>query len=188
MTGLILNGGGSDLDAIADIVAKELAGYGCTASEARLRDIEIAGCAGCFRCWVATPGVCVINDPGRAIAAVMVRSDVVVFLTPVVFGGYSYDLKKALDRSIPLLLPFFRKVHGEVHHQMRYDKYPRIIAIGAQRVKDDESARIFRQLAARNAINFEAPGSSSVVIDAAWERGRIEEAVRAALDEAGVRK
>lgn len=188
MTGLILNGGAADLDAIADIIAKELAASGCEASEARLRDIEIAGCAGCFRCWVATPGVCAINDPGRGIAAVMVRSDVVVLLTPIVFGGYSYDLKKALDRSIPLLLPFFRKIHGEVHHQMRYDKYPRMVGIGVQRERDDESARIFRQLVARNAINLDAPGSSSVVIDARLENGQIAGATRAALDEAGVHK
>jgi multimeric flavodoxin WrbA len=191
LKGLILNGAGAAdgrIDSIAGIIADELASRGCDASEARLRDVDIAGCAGCYRCWVATPGVCAINDPGRAIAAVMIRSDVAVFLTPIVFGGYSYDLKKALDRSIPLILPFFRKIHGEVHHQMRYDKYPRIVGVGVQSVRDDENARIFRQLVARNALNFSAPGSSSLVVDATPDTGQIAGGVGAALDEAGVRK
>ena len=188
MKALILNGAEEALDPVIHAAAGQLAARGCETSEARLRDVEIAGCLGCYRCWVATPGVCTINDPGRALAAVLIRSDVALFVTPVVFGGYSYDLKKALDRAVPLVLPFFTKVDGEVHHQKRYDKYPRIVAVGIARDGDGEDARLFRQLVARNAINFHSPAWACAVVAADWAGNRIAAAIGTALDEAGVRK
>jgi multimeric flavodoxin WrbA len=53
-----------------------------------------------FGCWVKAPGECVIDDGARSAAKKLVPSDLAVFLSPIVFGGYSYELKKVLDRQI----------------------------------------------------------------------------------------
>ncbi len=130
----------------------------------RLRDLEIAPCLGCFGCWMKTPGECVIDDDGRDVARRIVQSDLVVYFTPILFGGYSYELKKAIDRSIPNILPDFRRVNGEVHHKKRYARYPRIAAIGwGRRVTPDEED-IFETLVKRNAINMFAPKSAVSVL------------------------
>ncbi len=123
----------------------------------RLHDMEIAPCLGCFGCWVKTPGVCVIDDAGRDVAHRIVQSDLVVYLTPLQFGGYSYELKKAIDRSIPIISPLFMRVRGEVHHKKRYERYPRLLALGLvekQTIEDDE---LFQSVVQRNAINMHAP-------------------------------
>ena len=86
--------------------------------------MEIRPCIGCFGCWVQTPGECLIDDAARQIAPAIIGSDLVIYLTPVTFGGYSSELKKALDRCICLILPFFTKIDGEMHHKPRYDRYP----------------------------------------------------------------
>ncbi|MHA2001037.1 MAG: hypothetical protein ACTSVU_02975 [Promethearchaeota archaeon] len=56
-----------------------------------------------------------------------------IYFTPITFGGYSSTLKKALDRQICILSPYFRKVNGEIHHKKRYNKYPSLIGIGYQK-------------------------------------------------------
>src|SRR5664279_5308588 len=99
-----------------DALVNGLAGAGWTVDDWRLRDDKIAWCAGCFKCWTTTPGVCVHHDDGREVAARWVRSDLAVLLTPVTFGGYSSELKKALDHVIPSLLPTMRRRGGETHH------------------------------------------------------------------------
>jgi len=121
-----------------------------------MRDLDIAPCRGCFDCWVKTPGECVIDDPAREIAREFVRSDLAVFITPIVFGGYSSQLKKGLDRLIPLLLPYFTFVGNEVHHVRRYRSYPNLLGIGLLPAPDPEEEAIFSQLLLRNSINMYA--------------------------------
>lgn len=129
-----------------------------------LQEAEIASCLGCFGCWVKTPGVCVIDDPAREIARQWVKSDLVITICPITFGGYSYELKKALDRSICNISPFFKKIKGEVHHKKRYDRYPKMISVGTLPANNPEYAATFQQLVSRNAINMHNPVYTSRVL------------------------
>ena len=140
-----------------------------------MRDIPLAHCQGCFECWTTTPGLCKTDgDAGREIAAAVIKSDLMVILTPVTFGGYSSEIKKAMDRVICVVLPFFRRVDGEVHHSRRYRKYPALAAIGVLGAPDEEEERIFRTLVERNARNLDSPVTAVSVLPA----GAPPEAVR----------
>jgi multimeric flavodoxin WrbA len=112
---------------------------------------------------VKTPGTCLIDDDGRAVAEAVARSHLVVFLTPVTFGGYSSVLKRAVDRLIPLGLPFFRNIGGEIHHPPRYPRSAAFLAVGVDLTEDEQAAEIFRRLVVRNAVNLHAPHCASVV-------------------------
>ena len=129
-----------------------------------LSEEKIAPCLGCFDCWLKTPGQCIIKDDASSLPRDVIQSDLLVYLTPVTFGMYSSELKKALDRfACPILLPFFEKVNGEIHHKGRYQKYPKIIAIGTLENQDCESEKTFKTLVARNAINLHTKAASSIV-------------------------
>ena len=95
-----------------------------------LREQKIGNCAGDFFCWVRSPGVCNVDDDNRVIAAKVVRSDLVIYLTPVTFGGYSSALKRMVDHQIQNISPFFTAIDGEIHHQPRYAAYPDLLVIG----------------------------------------------------------
>jgi multimeric flavodoxin WrbA len=153
------------LDGVHQTLTQRLAAAGCEVESMALRGMEIHHCVGCFGCWVQTPGECMIDDPAREIARAFIASDLVVFFTPVTFGGYSSELKKALDRIICVVSPFFDRIHGEVHHKPRYQRYPRILAVGTQPGPDRESEGIFTTLVQRNAINMHAPEHAAVVFD-----------------------
>lgn len=157
---MILNGafaGDETSAAVEAELTSALAGLGWEVERICLRDLTIAYCQGCFGCWVKTPGVCPTRDDAGAVTRAFVRSDLTVLLTPVVFGGYSSELKKALDRSVGIVLPFFTRIHGEVHHRPRYQRYPALLAIGVIDRSDEAEERVFGTLVARNAINFHAP-------------------------------
>ncbi|MCK4899409.1 MAG: hypothetical protein KAS38_11555 [Anaerolineales bacterium] len=56
--------------------------------------------------------------------------DLMVYLTPITFGGYSSALKRMVDHQIQNVLPFFARVSSETHHRKRYKKYPDLLAVG----------------------------------------------------------
>lgn len=131
-----------------------------------LRDLDITPCTGCFGCWTRTPGECVVRDSANDVLRAYVRSDIVVYATPVTFGGYSFHLKKMLDRFIPVLDPRFTIVGGEVHHRLRYRRYPKTIGLGTLPTPDPEAERIFATLVARNGINVHQAAEAGVIVGA----------------------
>lgn len=167
MKSMILNGAlGEDptLDRMQQLLTRELAGMGWEVTPLVLREVEVATCVGCFGCWVRTPGLCIIDDAAREISRAMAQSDLIVYLTPVTFGGYSSELKKVLDRNICHILPFFTRIDGEVHHKPRYTRYPRLIGVGTLDEADAECECIFTTLVERNAINMHAPAHAAGVV------------------------
>jgi len=160
MKAVILNGarGGEDSLAVPQqVLLEQLARRRWEAEVFPLREMRIRHCVGDFACWVRTPGVCLIDDGARELARAFIRSHLAVFLTPITFGGYSSELKKALDRIIGLVSPHFIQINGEVHHKPRYQRYPRLMALGFLPQADEESEAIFRTLVRRNAINMHVP-------------------------------
>jgi hypothetical protein len=145
------------------ILVAELERRGWQVDVLPLCHMDIHHCLGCFGCWIQTPGQCLIDDAGRDVARAVIHSDMVVYLSPVTFGGYAAELKKALDRSICLVSPFFTKIDGEVHHRPRYARYPRLLGVGVLPQHDAESERVFATLVARNALNMHAPDHATGV-------------------------
>jgi hypothetical protein len=142
------------VEAVRAALVAELEERGVSVHHIPLREVEASDCVGCFGCWVRTPGVCVQDDAGRGIPEAMMDSDVTVGLTPVVFGGPSYHLKKALDRIIGLTHPFFTRINGEIHHKPRYARYPNLMFVGVLPEEDERQRRIFVEWATRVAIDF----------------------------------
>ncbi len=122
-----------------------------------LRENKIGNCVGDFLCWVRRPGMCNTDDDNRTIAAAIVQADLLIYLSPITFGGYSATLKKATDHQIQNIAPFFTTLNGETHHTRRYQHYPNFLVIGWQPAANPTAESIFRHLAWRNSINFYAP-------------------------------
>ncbi|MDR0849319.1 MAG: hypothetical protein LBN10_09855 [Propionibacteriaceae bacterium] len=111
-------------------------------------------CMGCFGCWLRTPGTCVLKDRGSEFAGLFSRHENFYVVSRLVFGGLSPDVKAVLDRSIGILLPFFRTTHKEMHHGLRYDKRPDFHYLFYGDATEQEVATA-RKLVRANMINFE---------------------------------
>ena len=167
MSYLILNGMYKDdsfIPKIEKIVSEEFQKRNINGETIILHEHKIKPCLGCFKCWVQTPGVCIIDDYAREVAKKNIQSDNLVYITPIIYGGYSAELKKALDRGICLISPFFRTHHEEIHHEPRYDKYPNLFVVGILEKPDSEQEEIFTSLVERNVLNNLAPKYNAKII------------------------
>lgn len=118
-----------------------------------LSALKIAPCVGCFGCWTRTPGKCVVRDDATRIYPCIARSNQVLYISRLRYGGYDTVMKTMLERTIPVQQAFIRIHEGETHHVQRAValKQATILAYGAQ---TEEEQDIFRQLVARNARNM----------------------------------
>jgi multimeric flavodoxin WrbA len=167
MKAILLNGSASSNDAqvqISQLITQHLNSSGYEVEEVLLGEKTIGNCAGDFFCWIRTPGICNIKDDNIAIAESIMKSDLVVYLTPVTFGGYSSSLKQMVDHQIQNISPSFRVIDGETHHNKRYNKYPDFAVIGFTADNDPISESIFKQLVYRNSINYFAENTVCEVI------------------------
>lgn len=118
-----------------------------------LSSLKIANCMGCFRCWTKTPGKCVIRDDTTAVYPCIAKSNKVIYVSRLKYGGYDSVMKTMLERAIPIQQAFIRIHNDETHHVQRAvtPKQATIIAYGEI---DEEERNIFRNLVARNASNM----------------------------------
>jgi multimeric flavodoxin WrbA len=157
MKAILLDGSGAN-DHTGERVRAALTGQlqaqGWEVGHIVLCEKKIGHCAGDFYCFVRTPGVCILDDDNRAIAEALVNSDLVVYLAPVTFGGYSATLKRMVDHQMQNLSPFFARVAGETHHAKRYRRDPDSLVVGWMDAPDAQVETIFRHLVQRNAPNW----------------------------------
>ena len=118
---------------------------------------DLLPCMGCFGCWIKEPGECVMKDGMAEINRKCMNSDVVVYLSPVIFGQFSANIKNAIDRWLPNILPFFiSRPDGSTMHPARYETYPVQFIIGYGEDISEEDARLFVDITKKHRSNVEA--------------------------------
>lgn len=131
-------------------------------------------CTGCFKCWIKTPGECITNDLSKHINKLSINSELVIYLTPLVYGCYSSNIKRHLDKNIPNILPFFKKINKETHHSARYSKYPNLVFVGFSNGSTESEIETFRHLTKRNSINFHSKSSHTYIVEDKKSSSEIE--------------
>jgi multimeric flavodoxin WrbA len=119
-----------------------------------LRALDIKYCTGCWSCWLKTPGECPVEDGSREVRRSWVNSELVVLASPVRMGFFTALLKRALDKIIPLALPYIEIHQGECHHRLRYPRQPKLaVLLEKDADTDAEDLDIINAVVHRNAIN-----------------------------------
>jgi len=165
------------------ILQAELQSRGWETESYLLRENNIGNCAGDFFCWVRSPGVCNVDDDNRLIAAAIATCDLLVYLTPVTFGGYSSMLKRMVDHQIQNISPLFAQVNGEVHHQKRYNHYPDFLAVGWLETLDPQAEVVFRHLVGRNRLNFYAKTAIAGLVHTGQSKAEMRRLAQGWLDD-----
>ncbi|WP_322489275.1 NAD(P)H-dependent oxidoreductase [Chloroflexus sp.] len=166
---------------VGQALLDQLAAHQHQARIITLREHKIGNCAGDFFCWVRNPGQCIVADDNRAIAAAIMAADLLVYLTPITFGGYSSLLKQAVDHQIQNIAPFFVTLNNETHHKRRYERYPSLLVIGWQAEVNPRREAIFRHLVWRNSINFYAPITHCAIVTGDLAEAELTAQMAAAL-------
>jgi multimeric flavodoxin WrbA len=168
------------------MLEEELAKGGWSVEPVLLHEVEIKSCIGCFKCWDTNPGRCFQKDEAQDIVQKTIQTDLLIFLTPLTFGGYSSELKKIIERMLGLLLPGMTIIGGESHHLKRYERYPSLLALGITENRDDKEEQIFNTLIERHCLNFYPPKHRAEVFFAQEDEGKIRSRTKRIIAEMGL--
>ncbi|MBN2284604.1 MAG: NAD(P)H-dependent oxidoreductase [Deltaproteobacteria bacterium] len=116
---------------------------GAEVIEVELRKKKINRCIGCFTCWTKTPGVCVHKDDmTRELFPQWLESDLVVYGTPLYHFLMNAELKVFIERTLPILQPFFAELDEKTTHPLRR-RHPRLVMLSVAGFPEDS---VFDQL------------------------------------------
>lgn len=117
-------------------------------------------CIGCFECWTKTPGVCIQkNSDSTEFLKAIYKSDIILYVSKITFGGFSSEIKNYVDRFLPISHPDFVIKNGEMHHKPRYNKFPTICAVGFD-AKSKDSEETFIKYTKANLKNCSSVGNN----------------------------
>lgn len=112
-----------------------------------LYDKKILDCLGCFSCWTKTPGKCVIKDDMGELFEKVMSSDIIVFASPVYFGGVTGIMKNFIDRLLPATDPHCKiGEDGVAHHVKQHEKIPGMVVISNCGYPDMNCFKYFRTI------------------------------------------
>jgi multimeric flavodoxin WrbA len=84
-----------------------------------LHGLDIKACLGCFKCWLSTPGKCAQQDGMADLLARLAAAEVAVYATPLYVDGMNGTMKTFIDRSLPVLEPWFEEREDHCRHPRR---------------------------------------------------------------------
>jgi len=93
----------------------------------QLRKKVVKNCIGCFTCWTKTPGVCIHKDDmTEELFPKFLKSDLVVYATPLYHFTMNATMKAFIERTLPMLQPFFELKNEKTHHPLRHE-FPKAV-------------------------------------------------------------
>lgn len=118
---------------------------------------NIKKCAGCFGCWVKTPGKCIIHDNYDDVGAQIFSCDKIYIISKNMYGSFSPFVRNIIDRSLSYLLPYFGIYNGEMHHKPRNKNHKLSMVVyfygDGITLNEKETAK---RLVMANAVNLHA--------------------------------
>ncbi|NCD34428.1 MAG: flavodoxin family protein [Spartobacteria bacterium] len=119
-----------------------------------LRNMNINPCTGCFSCWIRTPGLCALHDDINELNRDIYHAAAAAYIFPVHFGTYGSLFKTVLERSLPMALPFFKKITDKngltiTSHPARYAHKTKSLLFGIRPPEETKNDDIFHSIVQR---------------------------------------
>ena len=129
--------GESKTELMLNALAEGMREAGAEVTVAALREKKIKHCAGCFSCWTKTPGTCIHKDDmTRELFPKWLASDVVVYASPLYHFTVNAAMKTFIERTLPVLEPFFLQHNGRMYHPFR-GKPPKTVILSVAGLPDE---------------------------------------------------
>jgi len=114
------SGGHSKTEMMLNCLVKGMRDANAGVEIVNLREKTVKNCIGCFTCWTKTPGRCIHKDDmTKELFPKWLKSDVVVYATPLYHYTLNAKMKAFIERTLPVLEPFFEKHDNRTVHPLR---------------------------------------------------------------------
>ena len=106
---------------LLDALVEGMREAGAEVETIHLRKKKINNCIGCYTCWTKTPGVCVHKDDMTAdLFPKWLKADIAVYATPLYHYTVNASLKAFIERTLPVLEPYFIGREAGTSHPRRH--------------------------------------------------------------------
>jgi len=109
-----------------------------------MEGMKIEPCYSCRGCEEKTYGRCIVRDDADLILPCLARSKTIIVFTPIVYGAYSFQIKRAFDKIALIGDRHYYYRHGEVV-KGKPSLGIKYYAVGLHDGKDMEEVQVFRQ-------------------------------------------
>jgi putative sterol carrier protein/putative NADPH-quinone reductase len=138
-------GGQSKTELLLSHLVKGMQEAGAEVEVVELRKKSIKHCIGCFTCWTKTPGRCIHQDDmSRDLFPRWLEADLVIYATPLYHFTVNGLMKTFIERTLPVLQPFFVGDKERTRHPLR-QKPPKTVFLS---VAGFPERSVFDQLSA----------------------------------------
>ncbi|MDF2839182.1 MAG: Multimeric flavodoxin WrbA-like protein [Evtepia sp.] len=147
-----------------------------------LENIQVNPCVSCGGCTYITYGKCVSRDDGDWIYPKVIRSDVLIFVTPITFGSYSFKIKRVLDKFGLIMDRHYFVKNRELVKGGMLGKQFKFFSVGVKENCIDEEIEAFKNLFHENIVITRGAGKAYIVdaVPTLEEKNQIiEEVLRA---------
>ncbi|GEM_PF-5717158 len=127
----------------------------------KLREMNVGYCRCCSGC--SKTGRCIKNDDGIEAVERYKESDVLILLTDIRYGGYSKNIKKVIDRLLPIGCDELQVKEGYMIHKIVYNN-KKVIVIGVLNEQSENQEMAFNLLIKANYINIDWKSYSSTIL------------------------
>ena len=139
----------SKTELMLDCLADGMREKGADVEVVNLHKKKIDYCIGCFTCWTKTPGKCALKDDmALELLPKYLECDMCVLATPLYHYNLNAQMKAFLERTLPIIEPFFVFENGVTTHPTRQPIPATVVLSGAA----FPEASVFDQL--RSYIRF----------------------------------
>jgi multimeric flavodoxin WrbA len=119
--------GQSKTEMILNQVVGGMRQAGAEVEVVNLRQKTIRNCVGCFTCWTKTPGICIHKDDmTQELFPKWLEADMAVYATPLYHFTMTASMKAFIERTLPVLEPFFELKKDRTTHPLRH-KVPKAV-------------------------------------------------------------
>ncbi|MBI4856307.1 MAG: flavodoxin family protein [Acetobacterium woodii] len=133
-----------------------------------VEEINVGPCYSCGGCTDKTYGKCINRDDADMIFPKLIHTDVMVMITPVKWGSYSFKTKRVFDKCAVIGDRHYYKKNGELV-KGKIGNINTFVAVGVKANWLDGEKEVFQNLVAENIKIMNIKGSAYVVDDKNWE-------------------
>jgi multimeric flavodoxin WrbA len=112
--------GASKTGLMLDALVKGMREANAEVETVHLREKVIKNCIGCYTCWTKTPGKCMHKDDmTNELFPKWLEADIAVYATPLYHFTMNAAMKGFIERTLPVMEPFFVQHDGKTTHPLR---------------------------------------------------------------------
>lgn len=148
---------------IGEELFRELSLKGIETEYVSLEGVQVQPCVNCGGCTYKTYGRCVTRDDGDWIYPKVIGANVLILVTPITYGSYSFKIKRVMDKFALIMDRHYFMENGELVKGGIQERQFKFYVLGIRENCIDGETEVFKKLHHENLVITRGTGKAFIV-------------------------